>query len=47
MSVAFASQLRPWRNCCTAQNIRFVDVVWSNLGHECPSYMSHKLTLSP
>ena len=45
MSVAFASQLRPWRNCCTAQNIRCLYVVWSSLGHECPSYMNHKVAI--
>ena len=32
MSVAFTNQLRRWRNCSTAKNIRFVDAVWSNLG---------------
>ena len=41
MSVAFTNRLRPWKNCRTAKNIRFGDVVWSNLGHECPSYMNH------
>gem|GEM_PF-3905217 len=38
MSVIFTKQLRPRRICCTSRSIRFVDVVWSNLGHECPSY---------
>ena len=45
MSVAFTKQLRPWKNRCTAKSIRFVDVVWSNLGHECPRYMNHKAAI--
>ena len=46
MSVAFASQLRLWRNYCTAKCIRGIDVVWSNLGQECPRYMKHKYSFS-
>ena len=45
MSVAFTKQLRRGRNCSTAKNTRFVDVVWSNLGHECPSYVNHKAAI--
>ena len=39
MSVAFTSLLRLWKDRCTTKNIRCIDVVWSNLGQECPSYM--------
>ena len=45
MSVAFTNRLRLSKNCCTAKSIRCGDVMWSNLGHECPSYMSYKLTI--
>ena len=45
MSVAFTKQIRPWKNRCTAKSTRLVDVVWSNLGHECPRYMNRKVAI--
>jgi len=45
MSVAFTNQLRPYRNSCTPTIIRSIDVAWSSLGHECPSYMNHKAAI--
>ena len=45
MSVAFTKQLHPWEICRTARSIRWVDVVWSILGHECPRYVNHKIAI--
>ena len=42
LNCAFTNKLRSSKNCCTTKSLRWIDVVWSNLGHECPRYMNHK-----